>query len=345
MDTQEKLTMLRRTALGSSVALSAAAVAGSVGATPSLEKSAGTPIRLEGTDHIFLVGDDNKLHWVGDTRALAGKHVLWNKEETWQYHPLWRWGFLWVGDPWLSAGLLKDGDPIYLVKWENHWEFPKLLHIQSIEDVELFGINAGNYGRFVLDKPMWESKYGIDADSLVREPLQPATWGRWVPHSDETWPSISLYQELGASGASSSFDRRSFDRNRLTKVLTLRCKRGENLWAAQIYAGQTSSHLRDEELVQVIHYLLENEKTEPVHWRLTSSRSGRITKLFAVWEDTADSRYARRLFDMAQEGGESHLESLTIELLSRVKSTRYHLSMAGMQTAASWLLAECERPL
>ena len=128
MDTQETLSMLRRTVLSSGVALAAATAAGSVGATPNVEKSAGTPIRLEGTDHIFLVGDElpRKLHWVGDTRALTGKSVLWNKEETWRYSTLWRWGFLWLGDPWLSAGLLKDGDPIYLVKWENHWERPKL---------------------------------------------------------------------------------------------------------------------------------------------------------------------------------------------------------------------------
>ena len=51
-----------------------------------------------------------------------------------------------VGDPWLTAGLLKDGDPIYLVKWETDWEQPQLLHIQSIKDVELFGINGSNYG-------------------------------------------------------------------------------------------------------------------------------------------------------------------------------------------------------
>ena len=335
--------MLRRTALGSSVAISAAAVAGSVGATQSLEKSAGIPIRLEGTDHIFLVGDDNKLHWVGDTRALAGKSVLWSKEETWPYSTLWRWGFLWIGDPWLSAGLLKDGDPIYLVKWENHWEFPKLLHIQSIDDVELFGINAGNYGRFVLDKPVWESKYGIDADSLVREPLQPATWGRWLPRPHETWPGISLYHESDASGSLSPFYR-SFGRNNLAELLTLRCKRGGNLWTAQIYAGRVSSYLQDGELVQVVHYLFSNEKTEPMQWRRTGLLPGYTNKLLAFWEDTADSQYARRLFDAALEG-ERQRQELTIELLSRVGSARYWFSMAGIKTAASWLLAECERPL
>lgn len=47
--------------------------------------------------------------------------------------------------------MLKDGDPIYLVKWESDWAQPQLLHIQSIADVELFGINGRNYGHFVLN--------------------------------------------------------------------------------------------------------------------------------------------------------------------------------------------------
>ena len=57
-----------------------------------------------------------------------------------------------IGDPWLSAGLLKDGDPIYQVKWESEWPLPKLLHIQSIKDVELFGIDGSNYGNYVIDR-------------------------------------------------------------------------------------------------------------------------------------------------------------------------------------------------
>ena len=30
-----------------------------------------------------------------------------------------------AANPWLSAGLLKDGDPIYLVKWETEWPQPR----------------------------------------------------------------------------------------------------------------------------------------------------------------------------------------------------------------------------
>ena len=79
-----------------------------------------------------------------------------------------------LGDPWLSAGLLKDGDPIYQVKWETEWPLPKLLHIQRIEDVEIFGIWTANYGNYVIDKAAWEQRYGIDAASLERQPLASA---------------------------------------------------------------------------------------------------------------------------------------------------------------------------
>ena len=65
------------------------------------------------------------------------------------------------GDPFLSAGLVKIGDPIYLAKWETTDATPRLLHVQSIADVEVFGISAQNYGSFVLDRPDWEHRYGF----------------------------------------------------------------------------------------------------------------------------------------------------------------------------------------
>ena len=40
--------------------------------------------------------------------------------------------------------------------------------------VELFGINATNYGQFVLERPAWEQRYGFDASTLPRAELQPA---------------------------------------------------------------------------------------------------------------------------------------------------------------------------
>ncbi|MCY4436473.1 MAG: hypothetical protein OXE05_03975 [Chloroflexi bacterium] len=133
--------------------------------------SHGAVVALEGTPHLWIADAQGVLHWGGDTRALAGKHVNWNDRTEVTLAQLRR---LAVGDPWLSAGLLKDGDPIYLVKWESDWERPRLLHIQSIADVELFGIDGSNYGRFVLDRATWEARYGMSAASLQRSALPAA---------------------------------------------------------------------------------------------------------------------------------------------------------------------------
>ena len=129
------------------------------------------------------------LHWGGDTRALAGKHVNWNDRRDVSLAELQTFP---IGDPWLSAGLLKDGDPIYQVKWETEWLLPKLLHIQRIEDVEIFGIWTANYGNYVIDKAAWEQRYGIEASTLERHPLASA-----VP------PGITLTLNRVTSGAAS----------------------------------------------------------------------------------------------------------------------------------------------
>ena len=131
----------------------------------------GAVVALQGTPHLWIADDRGILHWGGDTRALSGKHVNWNDRHDVSLAELQTYP---IGDPWLSAGLLKDGDPIYQVKWESEWPQPKLLHIQSIEDVELFGINGSNYGNFVIDKASWEQRYGIDAATLERQPLASA---------------------------------------------------------------------------------------------------------------------------------------------------------------------------
>ena len=144
----------------------------------------GTVIGLIGTPHLWIADIHGVLHWGGDTRALADKHVDWNNR---QDVTLAKLQTLNVGDPWLSAGLLKDGDPIYLVKWESNWVQPKLLHIQSIADVELFGINSSNYGRFVLDKVAWEQKYSLSATGLQRAQLASAV----KPPTQQTWTSAT----------------------------------------------------------------------------------------------------------------------------------------------------------
>ena len=152
-------------------ALAVALVALSLTAAAPKSLAPGAVVGLAGTPHLWIADSAGVLHWGGDTRALAGKHVNWSDRRDVSLTELQT---LPIGDPWLSAGLLKDGDPIYLVKWETEWPQPQLLHIQSIKDVELFGIDGSNYGNFVLDKATWEQRYGIDAGSLPRDRLAAA---------------------------------------------------------------------------------------------------------------------------------------------------------------------------
>ena len=131
----------------------------------------GAVVALEGTPHLWIADDQGALHWGGDTRALSGRHINWGARTEVSLAGL---RALPMGDPWLSAGLLKDGDPIYLVKWETEWPQPRLLHIQSIADVELFGINETNYGNFVLGVASWEARYGMSVAGLQRGALPAA---------------------------------------------------------------------------------------------------------------------------------------------------------------------------
>jgi hypothetical protein len=134
--------------------------------------ASGSTVALAGTPHLWIADEAGVLHWAGDTRALAGHFVDWgNRREV----SLDQLRALQRGDPWLTAGLLKSGDPIYFVKWETEWASPQLLQIQSIADVELFGINGSNYGAMVLDQSAWEQRYAMGAVALQRGVLAPAT--------------------------------------------------------------------------------------------------------------------------------------------------------------------------
>jgi hypothetical protein len=130
----------------------------------------GGVVQLAGTQHLF-VSDGGTLHWAADTRALVGRTINWGERYTVDVATLRQYP---MGDPWLSAGLLKWGDPIYLAKWETNECCPRLLHIQSIGDVELFGINAGNYGRFVIEQGEWDRRTGFNAPTLARATLERA---------------------------------------------------------------------------------------------------------------------------------------------------------------------------
>ena len=131
----------------------------------------GAVVALRGTPHLFVVDSNGAVHWSGDTRALQDRYVDWSTRNEVSQDEL---KSLLRADPWLSAGLLKNGDPIYLVKWETSANAPTLLHIQSIADVEIFGINGANYGSFVIDRPAWEQRFGFTFDSLQKGELAAA---------------------------------------------------------------------------------------------------------------------------------------------------------------------------
>ena len=163
-----------RVGIGSLVALILTLVALSgVAALPQPPGGHPAVVGLSGSPHLWFTDSDGLLHWGGDTRGLAGREINWSNRIDVSRDEICSLSADRLGDPWLSAGLLKQGDPIYLVKWETDWTQPVLLHIQSIRDVEVFGINERNYGNFVLDVATWEARYGLSVAVLERGVLAP----------------------------------------------------------------------------------------------------------------------------------------------------------------------------
>ena len=139
---------------------------------------AGQLIALSGTPHLWVGGDDGKYHWVGDSRALAGKPVLWGTRHwvtgTEVYDAAHKGT---IGDPYLSAPLLMRAGDMYLPKWEQDQAQPTLLHIKSIDDVRVFGVNGANYGRLIKQAPDWEAQTGLRVAALPAGVLAPAVSG------------------------------------------------------------------------------------------------------------------------------------------------------------------------
>jgi hypothetical protein len=147
---------------------------------------AGTVVELDGSPHLWITGHDGNPRWAGDTRALEAVAVRWDSRCTMDLDFLLR---VTKGDPYLSAGLVKIGDPIYLAKWETNEPQPTLLHILSITDVELFGIDANNYTRFVLERDEWQRRFPFNTDSLRRAELpQVAPPGATAPRAPPAQP-------------------------------------------------------------------------------------------------------------------------------------------------------------
>jgi hypothetical protein len=155
----------------------------------------GMVVALAGTPHIWIADDQGVLHWNGDTRALTTRFVDCGNRESLSLAQLQG---LPRGEPWLSAGLVKDGDPIYLAKWESDAAQPTLLHIQSIADVELFGITASNYGALVVERGSWEQKFGLQVGALAHGELSGAASAAQVPLSGR----VGVSPAAGSSGGS-----------------------------------------------------------------------------------------------------------------------------------------------
>ena len=143
--------------------------------------TAGAVVSLQGTPHLWIADDEETLHWVGDTRALAERQVNWEQRTEVTLSELQD---LRRGDPWLSSGLLKDGALLYLVHWPSDDAVPRLLHIQSVADLELFGVSWRNYGALVYEPAAWEREFGLKVSSLNRAALPLVTgpilaWGEF----------------------------------------------------------------------------------------------------------------------------------------------------------------------
>ena len=86
----------------------------------------GSVVVLNGTTHVWVADDDGSFHWAGDTRALSAHRVNWDVRREVTLSELLA---LPRGAPWLSSGLLKIGDPVYLVKWESADPMPTLAQV------------------------------------------------------------------------------------------------------------------------------------------------------------------------------------------------------------------------
>ena len=329
----------RRTILGAGITLPLLTITPRARAATSLDLPHGTPVALRDTPHIYLVGADRQLHWLGDTRALEGKSVRWDQRETWSYSQLARAP---LGDPYLSAGLLKDGDPIYLVKWEHDWERPKLLHIPSIRDVEIFGINGSNYGRFVMGKASWEARYGFTVADLQHDHLQPATWGRWYGHlvgrttydpEQPDWPATFLPY-------------------RTWPGLGFACQRGTDRWAAMIpwpWTGNLGDQINEEPNRGNPHiaYSMHGpaQLSAPQLWRGGHNwQGGWHHERIASFTDIPSRPYAKQLLDTILSGVADGQYGLTVAWQQNDKAWHRELDVSGIETALAWLKVECERP-
>jgi hypothetical protein len=135
-------------------------------------------VTLAGTSIQFFADEQGVLHYAGDTRGIAGKDVDWTRRvdmnlEALRAQPM--------GDLYLSTSLVKIGNAIYLAKWEVNQSAPRLLQVQSIDDLQLIGVNAANYNAVVFEQAEWEKRFGMSVEDLERGALEQATYAEAAP--------------------------------------------------------------------------------------------------------------------------------------------------------------------
>jgi hypothetical protein len=119
-----------------------------------------------GTPNMWVADSQGVIHFVGDPRALAVRPVDW---QTGIGLPLDLVATLPRGDPWLSAAFVKIGNEIYLPQVDPSTNATGLTlrRITTPSDLSLLGVDADNYGEYVLEAPAWEHRYGMSLTDVV----------------------------------------------------------------------------------------------------------------------------------------------------------------------------------
>jgi hypothetical protein len=123
----------------------------------------GEVVAVTGTPNLWITDSQGMIHFASDPHALADRSVDWSNQADLSDDLV---AALPHGDPWLSTALVKIGDSIYLPQWDANASTPTLRHIQSTDDLAQLGINASNYGQFVLDPSTWQQRYNVSLDRV-----------------------------------------------------------------------------------------------------------------------------------------------------------------------------------
>jgi hypothetical protein len=145
------------------LAIAAAFAAVDVLPAAAAELPPGQLLRLDGTDHLWVVDSQGAAHLAAGPDALAGKPVDWAGVRVETVDGL---AALPKGAPYLTADLVKIGDAIYVPRFAADGTTPTLLRVQSPADLALLGVTDANYGQLVLDPAAWQQRYGVDPRRL-----------------------------------------------------------------------------------------------------------------------------------------------------------------------------------